>query len=67
VEQEDFKTCSTCYWWRDGFCDIVGDDDQSPKLFEIVVTVVDDYGLSSKLRTGPDFGCVHHFRQLNWN
>jgi len=54
------KTCKTCKWWEDGVCDAIDRILDGPVRFEIVVKVADDHGLDSKLKTGPDFGCVHH-------
>lgn len=57
------KTCKTCKWWYNKqFCDFVDtkEDDQKSKRFEIDIQCSDDQGLSVRLFTGPDFGCVHH-------
>lgn len=54
-------TCKTCRWWKGGRCDLVDLlSGASPARFEIEVTVADDHDLETFLRTGPDFGCVHH-------
>ena len=45
-------------WWsKRNYCDRV-DRYNSETIFEIHVKVSDDTGLSTKLETGPDFGCV---------
>lgn len=56
------KTCKTCKWWDEGVCEIVDTihADQPATTFQIEVKVADDHGLDVKLRTGPDFGCIHH-------
>ena len=62
----NFKTCKTCKSWgayRVGCCDRIGDlqaTKTSEKMFDFDVHVSDDTGLYVELRTGPDFGCVHH-------
>jgi len=53
------NTCKTCESWNDGICELA-DTVRGPKLFDIIVKVADDHGLETSLRTGPDFGCVHH-------
>lgn len=61
------QTCKTCRFWSDGCCELVNltidgesqGDKQNPE-FNIVVTVADDWNLNVNLRTGPDFGCIHH-------
>ncbi len=58
-------TCKTCKWWdkKSQVCDMLDSGTtvyESPTLFEIVVRVADDTDLNVKVRTGPDFGCVHH-------
>ncbi len=59
-------TCKTCRWWYNhGTCDFV-DQDQSPSTrLSIKVTVADDHDLDVSLRTGPDFGCIHHTLREN--
>jgi hypothetical protein len=54
-------TCKTCKWWDNGRCELEGSESIRPATrFEIEVTVDDDTNLQSCLRTGPDFGCIHH-------
>ena len=53
-------TCKTCQWWKNGFCDIVDMIQEPSTRFDIDVDVLDDSGLYTQLRTGPDFGCIHH-------
>jgi len=59
------KVCKNCKFWKkpdmwwggkQHYCDRV--DRISPIIFETRVKVMDDSGLSVKLETGPDFGCV---------
>lgn len=58
-------TCKTCKWWgRDvagycGFVDTVHSANPAT-LVQIEVHVADDSGLETWLRTGPEFGCIHH-------
>jgi len=62
VEKEG--RCSTCKAWENmnecGAC--AGSDDYRDMPlgddFFVFVTAADDTGLSGKLRTGPDFGCI---------
>jgi hypothetical protein len=50
--------CRDCKFWdSDGSCGRV-DQWRSPVVFEIEDTVDDDSGLTTLLKTGPDFGCV---------
>lgn len=60
------KTCKTCKWWGrayTGFCDFV---DSIPASTPEVLFQIDElagdivYGSHPGLRTGPDFGCIHH-------
>ena len=58
------QTCKTCRYWGamyEGSCDkvdtIISDIN---KRFEIKVWVADDHGLDTQLRTGSEFGCIHH-------
>lgn len=55
-------TCKTCCWWEDGCCNVIDTTivEKPATRFEIEVRVADDSGLNVKLKTGPDFGCVHH-------
>lgn len=55
-------TCKTCRWWETGVCDFVNSEqaEKAATRFEIVVRVADDHDLEVTLRTGPDFGCIHH-------
>ena len=48
--------------WKGGYCEVIGTDiaERPNTLVDIEVAVLDDSGLEAKLRTGPDFGCVHH-------
>jgi len=58
-------TCKTCFWWNreyPGCCGAV-DTIQTEKpdtLFSISAYGPDDTWLETYLRTGPDFGCIHH-------
>lgn len=55
------KNCKSCAFWDNGTCDFVDRKlDEDPGRFEIDVRVSDDTGLNATLKTGPDFGCVHH-------
>lgn len=62
------KNCKTCkYWNRDrtvqngvSDCDMEGEFEKGDKAFFIDVFVHDDSGMSVKLMTGENFGCVHH-------
>jgi hypothetical protein len=55
------NTCKTCKFWDNGDCDFVTTKlDKDPQRFEIIVRVSDDHNLDVSLKTGPDFGCVHH-------
>ncbi len=55
------ETCKTCKFWNNGICNFVDNkSDKDLQCFEIVVRVNDDHGLSASLKTGPNFGCVHH-------
>lgn len=61
-------TCKTCRWWDrygSGECGRVDDTEEfspvvTPMTFTMAVSVSDDSGLSLKLVTGPDFGCLLH-------
>lgn len=53
-------TCKTCQWWYNGTCEAIDHPQQPETLWEIKITVADDHNLDWKLKTGPDFGCVHH-------
>jgi hypothetical protein len=57
--------CRDCKYWDDGECGGVGNHDpgfgwnQNPRiLFDIELRADDDSGLSCRLLTGPEFGCV---------
>lgn len=62
------KTCKTCMWWRKprpkgdtGECRLVGAESlPAASGFDVEVTVDDDHNLDWELKTGQDFGCVHH-------
>lgn len=56
------NTCKTCRWWKDGYCDIIDTtmNNRPETLIQIDVQVDDDSNLSVRLKTGPEFGCVHH-------
>jgi len=58
------KTCKTCKHWGvdyDGDCDAVDRTTKGPGLeFDIRATADDDSGLSARLITGENFGCVLH-------
>lgn len=65
------KRCKTCRWWvGERECDF-GNTTIAAKLFaekpevrfEVVAGAADDHNLWSELRTGPDFGCIHHEEQ----
>ena len=60
--QNQMQPCKTCKWWKQGECDFVNTIHASnPETrFEIEATAADDHGLESELRTGPNFGCIHH-------
>ena len=53
--------CKDCkfwgYMWK-GCCDKVDHIPTPTKEFEIDYRVLDDSGMSTFLRTGPEFGCV---------
>lgn len=61
------KTCKTCIWWEDGICGFVDakHSEREPKRFEIDIKCLDDQSLEVYLFTGPDFGCVHHAKNVN--
>ena len=52
-------TCKTCQYWDQGTCDAVLQSSNYPR-FELIVEVADDYNLQYELKTGPNFGCLHH-------
>jgi hypothetical protein len=57
-------TCRTCRWWNEGRCDF-GDKGNLINLsayfyIDVPVSEYESDGVSVSLRTGPDFGCVHH-------
>jgi hypothetical protein len=60
------KTCQTCKCWSvwfPGECDKVGNipATRNPAtLFDIYADAADDTGLHCGLKTGPEFGCIHH-------
>lgn len=59
------QTCKTCRWWSrhgEGDCDVLGtrQAEEPDTLVVIDVVVADDTGLDVRLRTGPEFGCIHH-------
>lgn len=59
------ETCKTCHWWGQsivGVCERVDtiQTAQPERLFEIEAFSDDDSGLTARLCTGPDFGCVWH-------
>lgn len=60
------NTCKSCKFWDNGECNFVNvppnnvPPNNVPQRFEIVVRVSDDHNLAVSLKTGPDFGCVHH-------
>jgi hypothetical protein len=65
LAMKDNKTCKTCRWWRDGKCEavdttLIKDDKVADNIAIIEVCVSDDWGLTARLRTGPDFGCTLH-------
>jgi hypothetical protein len=49
--------CKNCKWWEFGYC---GRENTIGALFEIVATAADDHGLTTALKTSPDFGCVQY-------
>ncbi len=56
-------TCKTCHWWGrdyDRCCSLVDAYPPGSHSFEIIATVADDHNLTTRLATGPEFGCVHH-------
>ena len=62
----DSNTCKTCRYWRYGECEAV-DIEYSRKLktdgrltFVVLADATDDSGLTARLMTGPDFGCIKH-------
>lgn len=58
------NNCKTCAFWNDGYCElpeIQFRQNKNPAAdIEIKVDVADDTGLWVNMKTGPDFGCVHH-------
>ncbi len=57
--------CRTCVYWGvdyEGVCDRVGfaDVELDDSSFELDLQAADDYGLSGRLVTGQNFGCVCH-------
>jgi len=55
--------CKTCKWWlASGECDRVNSLPYLParQRFEIEAQADDDSGLTVRLLTGPEFGCVLH-------
>lgn len=61
-------TCKDCRFWEDGVCDMVDTCGVAAKpetLFQIEAWADDDSNLGAKLRTGPDFGCIHHVPAVN--
>lgn len=64
--------CSNCRWWGrvyHGACDRVDSEDGTVTTlsqtriglqFEVQATADDDQGLTARLLTGPNFGCVLH-------
>lgn len=58
------EKCKTCRWWENGECEFVHSQAASVPAtrFEIVTKVADDWGLTERMMTGPDFGCIHHAR-----
>ena len=62
---KDSITCKTCKWWGVYYqhvCDYSDDLNATgdKKRFEIDYNALDDQGLEVFLKTGPDFGCIHH-------
>jgi hypothetical protein len=63
------QTCKTCDWWKKwdhtGRCTFVDtmESARPETRFEIEVEADDDQGLTARLHTGPDFGCIHHSAQ----
>jgi len=58
------KTCKNCKWWGkvfEGTCDFVETIHAENPLtgFFVVADARDDTGLSARLLTRPDFGCVN--------
>ena len=58
-----YQTCKNCKWWGrdwDGICDLIdwGDGREDHDMASIKATSDDDSGLSVRLVTGPDFGCI---------
>jgi hypothetical protein len=58
------NTCKTCKWWgkwEPTICDKVTHDFGKPNTqFELIIHADDDSNLWGALKTGPDFGCIHH-------
>lgn len=55
------QTCKTCVYWESGECDLVNCIQRDPNTrFEIEANAADDTDLRASLKTGPDFGCIHH-------
>lgn len=60
------QTCKTCKWWGIdasgccGFVDTLHAVADAGTMIRMDVTALDDSGLEVDLRTGPEFGCIHH-------
>lgn len=58
------NTCKTCVFWENNHCDLPDiryRPNKNPNAdVEIEWDADDDSGLTISLKTGPDFGCVHH-------
>jgi len=65
------ERCKTCLYWRHcRECDYPNIAHPQIKatpeeLFEVRVWVADDHGLEVSIRTGPEFGCLHHTCRCN--
>ena len=52
------QTCKTCKYWDGKFCEALADE--LHRNFEVIIRVADDHGLSHKIKTSENFGCVNH-------
>tara|TARA_R110000772_G_scaffold249530_2_gene363921 strand:+ start:67114 stop:67494 length:381 start_codon:yes stop_codon:yes gene_type:complete len=58
--KDDKPICKNCkYWFDKRTCEKVDDIVKGKNRFEMVAEADDDQGLQCRLRTGPEFGCVH--------
>ena len=54
------STCATCRWWGVAYAGVCDRVECLGSLAEIEASADDDSGLTARLVTKPEFGCVMH-------